>query len=174
MSDDNEGAANQRHYARFLTEMELVLSEPGGAELDGKATAHDVSAAGFRATTRAEVQEGQDVAFELVVEEGERVRGLARIVWVNPDQYGWFSAGAKITKLSWRDSSRLRSSVYTPGYDFVALARRMFWAFYWVIVVAAIQNVIFHQATARTIVWKLLPVVGALVVLGGSLFALLG
>lgn len=174
MSDDDEELANQRRYARILTEMPLVLSDPGGELLDGRAVAHDVSAVGFRAVTQAKLAEGQTVAFELEVDLDQKVRGQAKIVWSNADQFGYCSAGAKITKLSWRDSSLLRGSVYTPGYDFVGLARKMFWGFYWVVVVAAVQNVIFHQPTTRLIVWKLLPVIGALVILGASLFTLLG
>lgn len=167
---------NERRYARFLTEMDLVLSS-GGKPLDETAQAVDISAAGFRAVTRAELKEGQVVDFELVlVGANEKVKGRGKVVWASRDafQFDFWSAGIKITKMSWRDSSKLRSDVYEAGYDFAGLAKNMFWALYIIIVAAAVQNVLFHQPQARHIIWKLMPVIAALGVLAASLFALLG
>jgi hypothetical protein len=175
VSEEPDETANERRYERFASQLDLRLYE-GSAALDEVARAVDVSAAGFRAVTRAQLREGQVLGFELVVGDGDVVRGQGKVVWVEQDRFVFDSvnAGVKITKISWRDSSRLRKSVYTPGYDFVKLARTMFWAFYWIIVTYAVQNVVFHQKTAREMVWHLLPIAGALAALGFSLFALLG
>lgn len=176
MSEDPQEPVNQRAYARFLAEMDVVLSE-GGAPIDPAASAVDVSAAGFRVVTRAALKEGQAVDFELVIAgTTDRIKGSGKVVWAAQDAFSFdfYSAGIKITKMSWRDASKLRGSVYTPGYDFTALARMTFWALFWIIVVAGIENIAFHQPLARQVIWKLLPIFAALLVLAWSLFALLG
>ena len=83
-------------------------------------------------------------AFEIILDGGSRVRGLAEVIWISQDPWGAYVSGAKITKISWRDSGKLRRQVYRP-LRFAGLARKMFWGFYWIIVVAAIQNIVLHQ-----------------------------
>lgn len=173
MKDEGgEGPPNKRRQVRFLTDLDLVLLEPSGAVIDDKAKAHDISSAGFRAETRLKLKEGAKLGFLLVMDEGS-VRGQAQIVWVSPDQWGWYHAGAKITKISWRDARRLRRQVYTPGYDFWGLAKLFFKALFWAVLVLGLHNVIFHQPVVRKVLLDLWPVLVAVFVLGWSLRALL-
>ncbi len=167
-------SANYHGQARFLTELDLVLLDARGEPLDPHAQALDITVAGFRAETRLELQKGQTIHFELVLEDRERVRGRARVVWVNPDGRGFYSAGAKITRLSWRDRGRLRRQVAGPSYDFGALARRMFWACYWIVIAVGAHNIINHQPLTRELIFKLSPIALALGVAGWAMLELLG
>lgn len=164
-----------RRYERVLKEFELKLWSEG-AVVDENARAVDVSAAGFRAVTRAPVREGQEVQFELILDDGDTVRGGGKVAWSARDafQFDVYSSGVKITDLSWTDGNKLRGTLYARGYDFVGLARKMFWGFYILVVVLAVQNVLFHQATTRAILWKLVPIALAAGALGASIFWLLG
>ena len=165
---------NDRRFQRFLTELDLVLAQAGGAVIDEHAQAHDISPRGFRIETRTRLAEGSKVAFEMTLGNGDRVKGTAEIVWVGQNQWGACLAGAKITRISWRDSGRLKQAIYRPGFDFVGLARKAFWGLYVVIVVVALQNVVLEESMTRELIWKLAPVIGALVALGWSLLVLLG
>jgi hypothetical protein len=158
----------------FAAEFDLVLTEPGGLVIDAHAQAQEISPKGFRAETRARLDTGARVAFELILGDGERVRGMADLAWVKKDEWGKTVAGAKITKMSWKDSGKLKQAIYKPGFDFVALARKAFWCLYIVVCVAAIQNILLEQPMTRQLLLKLIPVVGALLMLGWSLLTLLG
>lgn len=174
MSDDSPPPEDRR-YARVIKEFELRLWSEG-AVVDDAARAVDVSPAGFRAVTRAALRADQEVEFELLLEDEDRVRGSGKVAWSAQDafHFDFYSSGVKITDISWTDANKLRGSLYARGFDFVALARKMFWGFYILIVAAAVENVLFHQATARAILWKLVPIAAAAGVLGLSLFWLLG
>lgn len=162
---------NERRYERYQSDVDAALLDESGGVIDGSAQAKDISAAGFRVETRAKLNVGQKVRFELTFGDGETARGEGKVIWASADPWGGYAAGLKI-KMSWRESSKLRQRVYRQGYDFVALARKMFWGLYWIIVFAALQNVLLHQAT-RDVVASLIPVVLALAVLGWSLLLLL-
>lgn len=166
-------SANQRGQARFLTELDLVLLDARGGVLDDHAQALDITPAGFRAESRVVMEKGQTLHFELILEGGERVRGRAKVVWVNADGRGFYSAGAKITRLSWRDRGRLRRQVAGPSYDFGALARKMFWTAYWIVIAVGAQNVIRHQPVTRELIWTLSPIALALAVAGWAMLQLL-
>jgi len=165
--------ADYRGQARFLTELDLVIMDAGGGVLDHHAQALDITPAGFRAETRIELKKGQTLDFELLLEGGERVRGRARVVWVTPDGRGC-SAGAKITRLSWKDRGKLRRQVAGPSYDFGALARKTFWAAYWIVIAVAAHNIINHQPLTRMLIFKLTPIALALAVAGWAMLELLG
>jgi hypothetical protein len=169
----SEGEEPGRRWTRMATEFDVVLSEPGGAVIDGHAQARELSVAGFRAETQVALNDGQSVAFEVVLPDGDKVAGRGRVVWTSHDQFGWFVSGVKITRLSWKDRGRLRRAIYRPGYDFWGLARKMFWGTYLVIVVAAVQYVLQTQTTALGVALKLGPVLLALAVMGWSLMVLL-
>ena len=82
----------------LLDRADLILSEPGGAVIDPRAQAHDISAAGFRAETRVPLAEGQRLAFEIILDGGSRVRGLAEVIWISQDPWGAYVSGAKIRR----------------------------------------------------------------------------
>lgn len=166
-------SANQRRQPRSLAEVAAVVREPGGKLIDDRAQAHDLSVSGFRLETRARIERGEAVQFELVLAEDQIARGRAEIVWVREDQWGWYNCGVKITKLSWADAGRLKRFIYEPGYDFVLLARRALWAVFWIVLAAGLHNFAFHQPEARRLARQLAPVAGACVILGWSLLTLL-
>jgi hypothetical protein len=167
-------SAGKRKRNRALADYELVLHKTDGEPLDAYARAHDVSSGGFRAETRSPLAEGQEVAFDLVLDEGDVVRGRARVTWVAANSRGSFSAGTKITRLSWKDGRRLRGALAEQGYDFVQLARKMAWALYWIIVAVGVHNLLFHQALTLAVMGKLIPVIVALIVAGWAILTLLG
>jgi hypothetical protein len=163
----SEEPADRRVESRFLTELDLVLFDLSGIVIDERAQAHDVTSKGFRAETRVKLPEKSRVRFALKIEENE-VRGEAVVVWVAEDQWGWFNAGVKITKISWADSRKLRKRVQLPGFDFVNLAKKAAIAAYWVIVVIGIQAALQSPHIRHTLI-KLGPVVPAVVLLGFAL-----
>ena len=165
---------NERRLQRHITEIEVTLYDPDGSVVDPNAMARDISASGFRAELRKPLEVGRKLRFEMTFDDGEKAGGDIQVAWAQADPWGGHIAGMKITKMSWRDSSRLRARVYRPGYDFVTMARKMFWGLYWIIVVAAVHNVVFHQKLTREVLWHLAPVAGALAVLGWALLMLLG
>jgi hypothetical protein len=166
-------AGSDREWTRMATEFEVVLSEPGGAVIDAHAQARELSVAGFRAETQVALSEGQSVAFEIALRDEEKVAGRGRVIWTSQDQFGWFASGIRITRMSWGERSQLRRHIYRPGYDFWGLARKMFWGFYWVIVVAAVQNMLLFQPVTLELALKMGPVLLAALVMGWSLRTLL-
>lgn len=160
MSDDAE-----RKYARFLTDLDLVLADLDGRVVDERAQAHDVSPKGFRVHSRVELAEGRRVQFTMLLGDGEKVRGQAIVVWSARDEWGWFDAGAKITRLSWRDARKLRGTVAAPGYDFLGLARLAWKALFWTVIVAALHNVAFNQPHVKRVLVDIAPAAAAILVL---------
>jgi hypothetical protein len=165
--------SEERRYARVLTDLDVVLTDTSGSVLDDTAQASDISPVGFRATTRAEVKIGDKVRFLINFEEaGEKIDGSAQVVWVTKDGWGTQTVGFKFARISWRARRLLRQNVQVERYDFVALAKTAAFAIYWIVIVAAIHNVAFHQPWARQIAQELLPVMVAAALLGGGLMLL--
>lgn len=165
---------SRRRSPRVLTHFDLELRERrGGPPLDAHGRAYDVSVGGFRGETRAAVVEGQSVSFQLDIEAGEPAHGEARVVWVAADSRGLTSFGAQITRMAWRDRRRLRAAISGRSYDFVALARRLFWTLYWIVVAVGAHNIINHQPLTLTVMGELIPVFVALVAAAASALYLL-
>ena len=167
-------SSGRRRRGRETSDYELVLHQSNGDTLDSYARAHDVSSSGFRVETRSALTEGQEVAFEMVMDSGDVVRGRARVTWVAANSRGTFSTGVKVTKLSWKDGRRLRGALAEEGYDFVQLARNMAWALYWIVIAVGLHNLLFHQSLTLNVLGRLIPVIGALVVAGWAILTLLG
>lgn len=165
-------SSEKRSQPRFLTELDLVLYDRAGIVIDDRAQAHDLNTGGFRAETRVKLPEKTRVRFAIRLDEDDDVKGEAVIVWVAEDQWGWYNSGAKIVRISWADARKIRKHVTTPGYDFVGLAKRAAIAAYWIIIVVGIQAALMSPHVRHTL-FKLAPVLPAVVILGWSLTTLL-
>jgi len=158
-----EELPSRRASARFLTDLDLVISDKDGTVLDGSAQAHDISPKGFRAETKLEMKEGDVFHFSLEAEdrEEEPITGRAQVAWTGQNPWGGTNIGVKITKISWRDSRRLAANLFRGGYDFAGLARKAMRAVWWVVLIAGINSVVFHQPTARKLFIDMAPVLAA-------------
>lgn len=165
-----------RRYAQSMTDLDVVLRNEQGQLVDERAQARDVSRAGFRVETKAKLDEGQRLTFTMDLGEGELVRGAARIVWARVDEWGAYAAGAKIVKISWKDARKLGGQVAgpRPGYDFSGLAKRAFFAFYWLVIVVGARNIIFDQPDVSVALVRSLPALAAALVIGFALMMLFG
>ena len=132
---------NRRRSARAFTDFDCVLTESSGRALDARATAHDLSVRGFRAETRARLQEGQTLRFLIHLPRGATAAGEGEVVWAGPDQLGNAHFGVRIVSMGWRDRTALRELLHPPGYDFVGLAQRCAWAAFWIVVALGLQSV---------------------------------
>ena len=165
---------SRRAEPRFLTELALVVSEVSGKIVDQFGKAHDVSQRGFRAETSAKLKVGDEFGFQLRAEvDAAPIRGRARAMWVEPNPWGGVNVGAKITRISWADSRRLRKGTLAEGFDFAAIAKLAWKAAYWIVIVAGLDNIIFHQPQLRKLIGELQPVLIALFFLGLGLLLLL-
>lgn len=155
--------SENRRHERVLSELELTLYAPesDGDVLDDAAQAQDISPAGFRASTRAQLEKGERARFEMTLDHGDKISGLAEVIWADSDRFGGVVLGMKVLKMSWRDRSRLRGRTTKPGYDFVALARRAAISLFWIVLATGAHNIAFHQPEMREVVIKLTPVMGA-------------
>lgn len=113
---------NTRGFPRFPTESELALWEPSGKILDLKARVQDVTPEGFRAQTKAGLRGGQGIHFFMVLEDGRRVKGSARVVWTQKDFWGGTIAGIQILEISKRDSGRIRNLLFPAHPNLYARA----------------------------------------------------
>lgn len=166
MSDES------RRYARSMTDLDVVLRNEQGQLVDERAQARDVSRAGFRVESKSKLEEGQRLTFTMDLGDGELVRGAARIAWARVDEWGAYSAGAKIVKISWKDARKLGGQAARPGYDFAGLAKKAFFAFYWLVIVAGAHNIIFDQPDVSVALVRSLPALVAAVVMGFALMML--
>ena len=167
-----EDLPGRRSMTRFLTDLDLVIADLSENVIDERAQAHDITPKGFRAETKASLKEGDKFKFHLQVEDEDPIVGLAQVVWVGQNPWGWWNVGVKITKISWRDRRRLDSNLLRHGYDFAGLARKAALALFWFIVVAGLDNIVFHQPQARKVLLHLTPVVIASVFLAWGLLLL--
>lgn len=143
---------------------DITLYDSAGALLDDKAKAHELNPSGFQAETKLKLREGSKIDFMVHLDTGESVGGQALITWVKPDQWGWYIAGAKITKMPWRHKRKLGRQGRTP-YDFFELAKLTVKAAYAIVLVAAVQNIILYQPHLVSLFVAMLPVLGAMLVL---------
>ncbi len=173
MSDrEEEELPSRRSTARFLTDLDLEIADASGKVLDASAQAHDVTHKGFRAETKVEIKDGTVFRFTLKVEDAEPITGQAQVAWIGQSPWGGTTFGAKIVKISWRDSRRLAANLRSAGYDFVALAGKAMRMVWWIVVVAGLNAVIFHRPDAQKIFMELVPVMIALFFLGWGLLLL--
>jgi hypothetical protein len=170
----SEQTPNRRTATRFLTDLDAVICDLSENILDESAHAHDITPQGFRAETKATLKEGDKFRFSLDIEGEDPIEGQAKAVWVGQNPWGWLNVGAKITHISWRDRRRLGANVVSRGYDFAGLAKMAGRALFWLIIVAGLDNIAFHQPLARGVLVKLWSVMVALFFFAWGLLLLFG
>ena len=164
------GDEASRGPARILSEFRLSLLDEGGAALDAGALARDVSEAGFKIESRADLAPGQLVEFVLSL-DGGAVRGRARIAWSErTDASCW--AGATLVKMSWRDRRRVRRATRPSTVDWDGIADKAIVALS-VLLATLVGWSVFSSALWRGIVLRLLPTAFAALVMGWALRELL-
>jgi hypothetical protein len=117
-----------------------------------------VSPEGFRVVTRGNLAKGGRITFSLSMDDGRAVEGEAEVIWVREDGYGGCEAGVRVTNMSWSDARRLRGVVYEPGFDFAGLAWTAAKMIFLLVVVAGLQNILFHQPHVRAALLQMAPV----------------
>ncbi len=168
MSDPTE----RRGAARFITILPLRILDAKGEPLDATATAHDLTANGFKGECQIELQQGAAFHFALDLPDGLPVTGQAVAVWVKKHDFSnW--VGGKIVKMSWGDKRRLKAAIAPPGVEWGPILDQAFKALVMLTVLLALHRVMFERPLWRRTLFDLLPSVVALVVMGWSLMGLL-
>lgn len=163
---------DRRDGTRFITELSAVLfPSAGGAALDDRATAHDVSPKGFKVETQAPLTQGMLISFSLELPLGLRVGGKGRVVWSNRESFATW-AGVEIVSIPWGDRRRLGAYLNPEQTDWsrlMGLGVKLVMAL--TVVVAAHR--IFYSAHLRELLVQLAPKAFALLVMGWALLGLL-
>jgi len=162
----------RRTGARFITELNVVLRpSKGGAPIDGRATAHDISVKGFKVESQAQLAEGSLIAFCLDLPRGDTATGKGRIAWSNRETFASW-AGVEILSMSWRDKRRLSRLLSPDTVDWDRLRNLVVTLVMVLTVLFAAHRVIFSP-TLRGLFVKMAPKMIALFVMGWALTGLL-
>lgn len=162
----------RRDGVRFLTDLNLVLRPAkGGAPIDDRATAHDVSLKGFKVETQSQLEENTLVAFSLELPKGRRADGRGRVVWSNRETFATW-AGVEITSMSWGDKRRLNQLLHPDAVDWDHLANLCIRLVMALTVITAAHRVV-HSAPLRALLATLAPKILALFIMGWALVNLL-
>ena len=163
---------DRRIGARLLTELNVVLiPSGGGAPIDDRATAHDVSIKGFKVETQSQLAEGATVSFTLELPMGESVSGEGKIVWSNRETFATW-AGVEIVSMPWSDKRRLNKLLNPDTVNWERLSSLIVTLVMVLTVLAAAHRII-YSAQLRGLVGALAPKFIARFVMGGALVNLL-
>ena len=107
----------RRSGARFISPLGVVLRpSKGGAPIDDRATAHDISPKGFKVETQARLEENMILSFTLVLPTGASVNGKGRVAWNTRETFATW-ADVEIISMSWRDKRSLSQLSNTNDAD---------------------------------------------------------
>lgn len=169
MSDSGE----RRGATRFITILPLLILDAKGEVLDSTATAHDLTAGGFKGECQVDLQEGATFHFALELPDGRPpARGQAKAVWVKKHDFATW-VGGKITSMSWTDKRRLKAAIAPPGVEWGPIVDQAFRALVAITVVMALHRVFFEHPLWRRTLVDLFPSLVALAVMGWALTGLL-
>ena len=156
---------DRRDGTRFITDLSVVLSpSKGGAPLDDRATAHDVSVKGFKVETQAPLEEKTLITFSLELPAGVRAMGKGRIVWSNRESFSTW-AGVEIVSMSWGDKRKLSQLLDPDRVDWARLRSLCMSLAMAVTVIVAAHRVLLSGAL-RELLGSLAPKIVALLVMG--------
>ncbi len=162
----------RRTGARFFTELSVVLApSKGGAPIDDRATAHDVSLKGFKVETQAQLAQNTLVSFSLELPEGAHAAGKGRVVWSNRETFATW-AGVEIVSMKWSDKRRLSQYLNPDNVDWTRLSSLSTTLVMVIIVVIAAHRIIV-SAQLRSLLATLAPKILALFVMGWALVGML-
>ncbi|MBI4060512.1 MAG: PilZ domain-containing protein [Elusimicrobia bacterium] len=164
--------AERRTGARFLADFGVVLSAlKGGAPIDERAIAHDVSLKGFKVETQAALARGEVVAFALELPSGGRAAGKGRVVWSSREPLATW-AGVEIVSMSWGDKLRLNGLLRPDSVDWARLRSLCVTLIAALTLIAAARRII-GDAALRGALPTLVPKIIALLAMGWALAGLL-
>ena len=167
MNDDE-----RRTGTRFLAEFSVALRPAqGGALIDGRATAHDLSVKGFKVETQAQLPENTLVSFSLELSGGASVAGKGRIVWSKRETLATW-AGLEIVSISWGDKWRLNRLLHPNTLDWARLSH-LFATLVMALTVLAAARRVLYSAPLRGLLILLAPKIIALLIMGWALAGLL-
>ena len=156
---------NRRESARFITELPaLIRAVKGGATIDDRATAHDVSMKGFKIETQASLAEKGEIGFTLFLAQGSKVEGVGRVVWTNKESWATW-AGVEFVKLSWSDKRKLSVLLEPGSVDWARIGNSASKLIFCVVVVSAAHRLL-YSPSARGVLVELAPKIAALVLMG--------
>lgn len=162
----------RRDDVRFLSELSVVLRpSKGGAPIDDRATAHDVSLKGFKLETQSQLAEKTLVSFTLELPRGESVNGKGRIVWSNRETFATW-AGVEIISMSWSDKRRL-DQLLNPGRVDWSRMSNICVRFVVAITLVVLAHRVMFSSHLREVMVALSPKIIALVVMGWALLGML-
>jgi len=162
----------RRDGVRFITDLSVVLRlEKGGATIDDRATAHDVSVKGFKVETQSELEVNSVLLFSLELPQGRRADGRGRVVWSNRETFATW-AGIEILSMSWGDKRRLNQLLNPDSVDWERLTSLCLKLVMVLTVITAAHRVIYSPAL-RGLLATLAPKIIALFVMGWALVGLL-
>lgn len=166
-------ADERRKDARFLTAFMVILrSAKGGPPLDERAMAHEVSTAGFKIETHADLTRNSGVAFVLELPEGGCVSGQGLVIWSKREKFATW-AGIEIVKMSWADKRRLSRRLHPNAVDWSRIADLAVRALFVITVVVAAQKLIFQRPDVLGVMAHLTPKFIALLLMAWALLGLL-
>lgn len=162
----------RREGARFITELSVVLSPSmGGAPIDDRATAHDLSMKGFKVESQAALPVNSLISFTLDLPAGATASGKGKIVWCERETFATW-AGVEIISMSWSDKRRLSNLLSPDTVDWERLSSLVVTLIMILTVLAAAHRIIFSPSM-RGLFIKLAPKIIALLVMGWALAGLL-
>ena len=169
MSEPSE----RRGSTRFITILPMSILGPKGELLDARATAHDLTAGGFKAECQVALEEGKVFDFLIELPDGQApARGKALAVWVKKHDFATW-VGGKVTSMSWSDKRRLKAAIAPPGVEWGPIIDHALNALLWIVVIMALHKVMFERPLWRKTLLDLLPSLFALGVMGWALLGLL-
>lgn len=162
----------RREGVRFITDLNVVLrAAKGGAPIDDRATAHDVSLKGFKLETQEALAENAVISFVLELPYGGHAAGKGRVVWCTRETFATW-AGVEIVSMPWGDRRRLRQLLNPDLVDWARLSNLCFKFVVAVTVVVAAHRLL-HSPLARGVLAGLAPKILALIVMGWALLGLM-
>lgn len=162
----------RRTSARFITEMSVILRPAaGGAPIDDRAIAHDVSMKGFKVECGVQLPENAVLAFTLELPMGAHASGKGRVAWSNREPFATW-AGIEITAMSWGDKRRLSQTLDPDRVDWARLTNLCVKLVMALTVTAAAHRILF-SAQLRGVLASMMPKIVALFVMGWALLGLL-
>lgn len=141
-------ADKRRKSVRLITDLPVTLrSVKDGSLLDERATAHDISPAGFRLETQTELAKDSMIAFMLELPQSGHVFGRGLVIWCKRETFARW-AGIKVIEMSRADRRRLARMLNPDAVDWSRVSALAVKAVLAVTVVVAAQKLIFERSGA--------------------------
>jgi hypothetical protein len=162
----------RRTGVRFITDLTVAVRSAEGEALDDRATAHDVSTAGFKLETQAQLEPEQTIAFSLDLPEGARASGRGKVVWAKREAFAVW-AGVRVISMSWSDKRRLAKLLKPDTVDWERIFDLAFRTVVILTIVVAAQRLVFARRVEVGELGRFLPRFAALMLMGWAALGML-